>query len=32
MKTSKVFAHSYSYSFVRFFGGWYLGARFSKAV
>lgn len=32
MKTSKAFAHSYFYSFVRFFGGWYFGVRFLRAV
>ena len=32
MNTSKAVAFSYYYSFVRYFGGWYYGARFLKAV
>ncbi len=32
MTDSKVFAISYSYSFVRFFGGRYYGARLMRAV
>ena len=32
MNSSKAFALSYYYSFVRFFGGRYYGARFMRAV